>query len=389
MTETAKIIPLRAPELAPEPEEEKRTRRAFGHVRQLPSGMFQASYKGTDGKRHLAPVTFHRRSDAGRWLDMRHAELLEHRWKPAPPEEPKPLTFAEYSTTWLAERDLKPRTRSEYKKLMRPLVEYFGDAQLRDVTSADVKRWYGTLDPNKKSARAHLYALLRSMFAQADADELVDANPCRLKGASSAKREKRIRPATIGELTALTEALPERYQALVMLAAWCALRFGELTELRRNDIDIQDAQTAVIMVRRAVTWPNASTPVVGDPKSDAGIRDVAVPPHIIPMLEHHLDNFAQPGPNGLLFPNTAGQHMHHGSMYKVFGRARTIAGRPDLRFHDLRHTGATMAARSGATLAELMQRLGHSTVGAALRYQHAANDRDREIAAALSRMAGR
>lgn len=68
--------------------------------------------------------------------------------------------------------------------------------------------------------------------------------------------------------------------------------------------------------------------------------------------------------------------------------ARDAAGRPDLRFHDLRHTGAVLAAATGATLAELMARLGHSTAGAALRYQHAAAERDKVIAAALSKLAG-
>jgi integrase len=67
---------------------------------------------------------------------------------------------------------------------------------------------------------------------------------------------------------------------------------------------------------------------------------------------------------------------------------REAAGRPDLRFHDLRHTGATLAAATGATMAELMRRLGHSSPGAAMRYQHAADDRDQAIAGALSEFAG-
>src|SRR5665811_83774 len=66
--------------------------------------------------------------------------------------------------------------------------------------------------------------------------------------------------------------------------------------------------------------------------------------------------------------------------------ARNAAGREDLRWHDLRHTGAVLAAQTGATLAELMGRLGHSTPAAAMRYQHAARDRDTEIAKALSAM---
>ncbi|WP_460704057.1 tyrosine-type recombinase/integrase [Luteococcus sediminum] len=89
----------------------------------------------------------------------------------------------------------------------------------------------------------------------------------------------------------------------------------------------------------------------------------------------------------MLFPNTEGAHLHHGSLYKVFKPARAAAGRPDLRWHDLRHTGATMAAQAGATTKELMTRLGHSTVGLAMRYQHAAAERDAELAQRLSEMA--
>ena len=135
--------------------------------------------------------------------------------------------------------------------------------------------------------------------------------------------------------------LPERYRALVVTAAWCALRFGELTELRRHDIQLaDDNNSGWLHIRRAVIWPTPHTPVVTTPKSAAGVRDVAIPPHVIPLLRAHLSEYALPGADGLAFPNTEGKHMHHGSLYKVFKRARRDIGRPDLRFHDLRHTGA-------------------------------------------------
>ena len=76
--------------------------------------------------------------------------------------------------------------------------------------------------------------------------------------------------------------------------------------------------------------------------------------------------------------------MHPRTFGKRFDAAREAAGRPDLTFHALRHTGAVLAAQSGATLADLVARLGHSTPNAAMRYQHAASDRDRTIADALS-----
>jgi integrase len=112
-----------------------------------------------------------------------------------------------------------------------------------------------------------------------------------------------------------------------------------------------------------------------------------IPPHLLPALTEHLKAHTQLGAQGLLFPAGHGGHLVPSTLYGVFYPAREAAGRPDLRFHDLRHTGATLAAATGATLAELMARLGHSTPGAAMRYQHASADRDRVIADALSKLA--
>lgn len=176
--------------------------------------------------------------------------------------------------------------------------------------------------------------------------------------------------------------MPERYQLMVLLAAWCGLGFGEITELRRKDIDLTNG---VVKIRRAVVRVEGEF-IVGTPKSDAGTRDVNIPPHLLPAVKAHLTSNITGGRDGLLFPAAGDptQHLAPATLYRVFDKARETAGRPDLRFHDLRHTGAVLAASTGATLAELMARLGHSTAGAAMRYQHAAQDRDRVIADALS-----
>ena len=125
---------------------------------------------------------------------------------------------------------------------------------------------------------------------------------------------------------------------------------------------------------------------VATPKTKAGMRDVHIPPHVLPSAKEHLQEFTGSGPEDLLFPALSGGHMHPRTFGKAFDKARAAAERPDLHFHDLRHTGAVLAAQTGATLAELMARLGHSTPGAAMRYQLAAADRDRAIAEALSKM---
>jgi len=187
------------------------------------------------------------------------------------------------------------------------------------------------------------------------------------------------------ELRTIVEELPNRYKLMALLAARCALRFGELAELRRGDIDLR---TNRVKIRRGVVRVDGKF-IVGPPKSDAGIRDVAIPPHLVPSVKDHLSDHTAPGRDSLLFPAAAdgNHHMAPSTLYKVYYPAREAAGRKDLRWHDLRHTGAVLAAQTGATLAELMGRLGHTTPGAAMRYQHAAADRDTEIARRLSELA--
>jgi len=196
--------------------------------------------------------------------------------------------------------------------------------------------------------------------------------------AGASKKVHTTKVASLAELEVMVGAMPFRYRAMVLLAAWCGLRFGELAELRRGDVDLE-ART--VRVERAVTSRDGQV-FVGDPKSQAGKRTVSLPPHLVPVLEEHLSGT---GPDGaLLFPAHRGGHLAATTLHPHWKTAREAAGRPDLRFHDLRHTGATLTAATGATLADLMQRLGHSTSSAAMRYQHAAADRDRAIAEALS-----
>jgi len=178
--------------------------------------------------------------------------------------------------------------------------------------------------------------------------------------------------------------MPARLQMMTLLAAWCALRFGELAELRRGDVNLD---RGVLDIRRGVVGLKGGR-IIGTPKSDADTRTVSIPPHLIEPLRVHLTELAQRGADGLLFPSVNGKHLATRTLYDSFYPAREAASRPDLRFHDLRHTGAVLAAATGATLADLMHRLGHSTASAAMRYQHASEQRDQDIAAKLSELAG-
>jgi len=345
-----------------------RTTGTFGSVDKLATG-YRARYFGPDGRRYKAPTLFQTKKDARSWLSLRQAEIIEKAWRPPGAEQAQAprLTFKTYARRWLAHRDLKDRTREHYEKLLDDHIEpAFGALPIASITTDDVRAWHSKMGTSTPTLRAHAYGLLRTIMGSAASDGKITTNPCVIRGAGSAKRVHKIRPATLPELAALAAAMPEHQRALVLLAAWCALRFGELTELRRGDIVIgqdepdepggEPQRWGVIRVERAVVRTEAGF-MVTTPKSDAGIRDVAIPPHLLPVVEDHLERFVGPEKTALLFPAAHGGHLAPASLYRSFYKARAEAGRPDLRFHDLRHSGAVLAAATGATLAELMGRL--------------------------------
>lgn len=367
-----------------------RTRRAFGYIRRLPSKRYQASYTGPDLQRHTAPDTFETKLDAEAWLTDERRTVAAGGWiapggRAAAALAAAPPTLAEYADGWLSSRALKPSTRSHYGQVLaKHISPGLGHLPLPSITPTTVRQWHTALGPGTPTKRAHAYALLRTILGTAVSEQLIPLNPCVLRAAGNTKTVHKSRPATLTELAVVVEHMPEHLRLAVLIAAWCGLRQGEIVELRRSDIDLK---ANVVHVRRAVVRVPGQPPIVGSSKSDAGIRDVAIPPHLAPEFKRHLSEHVTFGRDALLFPGRdSGEQLASSTLYRWYYPAREAAGRPDLRWHDLRHTGATLAAATGATLAELMSRLGHSTVGAAMRYQHAASDRDQVIAAALSAM---
>lgn len=360
----------------------------FGSVDKLATG-YRARYFGPDGRRHKAPVLFLTKTDARAWLAQRHSEIVAQQWTPPQAVEVHKTTFTEYADQWLATRQvagrpLKDRTREHYQALLDDhITGTFGALPIASITADDVRGWYARTLTDKPTMRSHAYGLLRTIMATAASDGKISANPCTIRGAGTAKRVHKVQPATVGEIGTIADAMPAQWSLMVLLAAWLAMRFGELTELRRKDIDLS---AEVVRVRRAVVRTDDGFKVT-TPKSDAGIRDIAIPPHLIPAIEAHLSKHVGSKPDSLLFSAVGGGHLAPATLYRRFYTARAEAKRDDLRWHDLRHSGAVLAAATGATLAELMARLGHSTPQAAMRYQHAAQGRDRQIAKLLSAIA--
>ena len=251
--------------------------------------------------------------------------------------------------------------------------------------------------------RTHAYSLLKAIFRTAVARKVVKESPVSVEGATSRAAPKEITLLTVAQVQELADAMRPQHRLMVLLAAWCSLRFGELTGLRRRDLHLSEDFT-----EGTITVEQAAVTVAGErllttPKSLAGHRTIYLPPHLIEDVRQHLDTYTRSDPDSLVFPGADGRPLTPGQVYghaprfdrrgkqkhpgNGFYKAHHQIGRPDFRFHDLRHFAATMAAISGATTKELMQFAGHSDIHVAMRYQEAVNDRKKDLAKRMTALA--
>jgi integrase len=326
-----------------------------------------------------APFTFPLKRDGARWLALTEAEMLSGAW--LDPEAGR-VPFTDYAQVWIAERPgLRPKTIQLYRYLLRRHIAP-GFTAVGTITDADVRRWRADLIAGGVSlvTTAKAYRLLKAILATAVEDGLIRRNPCRLKGAGNEPSPER--PLlTIAQVYSLADACGPRYYAMILLACFCGLRWGELVALRRRDVDID---TATVRITRQLTEVNGQAPFFAPPKTAAGRRVVIVPAPVLPAVEDHLTVHALPGPDGLLFTSPGGQLCRH-SVFRnrVWIPAVTATGLTGVHFHDLRHAGNNLAAEAGANLRELMERMGHASSRAALIYLHSTPDRQRALADAI------
>ena len=363
----------------------KARRRRFGALRELPSGQWQARYRGPDGVMRPADKTFPSKTDAEVWLTRKEAEILDGQW--INPDAGKVL-LSDYGAAWIEERpNLRPKTIQLHRYLLRRhIAPHFEAKTVAEVKEAHIRRWRKELLDSKVSVvtTAKAYRLLKAILNTAVDDGIIRRNPCRIKGAGLEKSPER--PVlTIPEVFALAEVIDPRYSALVLLGTFGSLRWGELAALRRRDIDLA---VCTIRVERQLTEMPGGGYAYGPPKSDASVRTVSIPNLVVPRIRWHLSQFAKQDPEALVFTAPTGTPLRHGNFRRRFWLpALKAAGLPMIHFHDLRHTGNTLTADAGANLRELMERMGHSTTRAALVYLHSTSERQRAIANAVDKAA--
>jgi integrase len=333
----------------------------------------------------VAPETFGGKRAAGERLSLKEAELLRGEW--LNPDLQR-IALKDFGKRWIEERPgLRPRTVDLYRLLFRKHIEpYLGRVNLGDLDTARVRQWRARLLAKGVSATvaAKAYRLLRAILMTAVDDGILARNPCRIRGAGTEHAPER--PVlSVAQVFALATLLPKPYGLMALVATFASLRWGEVTALRRRDAIVEAGALRIssAFVRRY------SGPVErGAPKSRAGDRVVALPKPIMDALVRHLDEKVKPIEAALIFTGDRGGPISRNNFNKRVKWTESVAavGAPGLHFHDLRHTGNTLAAESGASLRDLMTRMGHDSMRAALIYQHRTQGADRRIADAMEHL---
>lgn len=384
----------------------------FGTVTLTRAGNYRAYYRRADTV-HNAGRQFGTVKLAELWLAAEKRLIDLGEWTP-PAErraqvERESVTFGDYARRWLDTRQvhgrpIKDATRQLYRSYLRVHLQGMDARRLTEITRTDWERWYADLLPGRDVGRARVYAFARSILTSAVDDGILTDNPLRIRGAGSAGHDATgLELFTSAEIDALAGAMKPAHRLAVMLAAWCGLRFGEISGLQRRDFTLPKGAPAVLHVRRGVVTVDRLRRYETT-KTEGSVRDVPIPPFLLPEIRDHLRRHAQPGKDGLLFPGrdggliTPGQLIgtrsckaHMGSKGKrVKARKATgyylaaeTVGRPDLSFHKLRHFYGTTLAAHGSTMRETMAAMGHRTTAAAMRYQHAGRDRLAELGVML------
>ncbi len=277
---------------------------------------------------------------------------------------------------------LAPSTKARYGQIVRTyLLPEFGTTPITEMTRGVVRRYFARLTREGKTPGTvrKVHTVLSAIMSEAVELELLPVNPCtRMRGLPAVRTEERV-VLTAEQVRTLAERIPQHFRLLIYMAAYTGLRAGELAGLRRKDVDLL---RGVVQVRQALK--QLDPPVFGGTKTGK-TRTVTLPKFLRAMLTDHLAGPIPGGANAdaLVFTSPEGGIMRHGLfMRRVWyptikgdNKRKIKAALPTelhgLRFHDLRHTCASLFIAQGAHPKIIQERLGHASITTTMdRYGH-------------------
>lgn len=289
--------------------------------------------------------------------------------------------FAEYAEEWLASAvDLRPKTSERYRSVLDAyLLPRWGSTPVTQISYGDVQRYVrDLLRAGPTPATRHgcapntvkkVVLVLKLALSYAVRDGALRVNP--VAGVSLPQADTRD-PLflTADQVDDLAEECGPRWATLIRFAAYTGLRAGEIAALRVRHLDLLRGRVRVV---ESVAELDHGL-VTGEPKSKASRRTVALPRFLVEALVQHLGTRAS-NPDAYVFTAANGSPLRHGNFYaRVFRPAVARALPPELaacRFHDLRHTCASLLVEQGAHPKAIQERLGHSSIQMTLNtYSH-------------------
>ncbi|MEW6546303.1 MAG: tyrosine-type recombinase/integrase [Bacillota bacterium] len=310
---------------------------------------------------------------------------------------PRNLTLGQYLDEWLeAVRDsVRPQTLRVWRSHLKHWKETLGRVPLADLSALDVQRALGELSSRLSDrSRRTVFTVLRAACRQAvkwgligrcptDAVKLPAAGP-RQMGVWDEEQVVRFLDAAQGT----------RCYTLFHVALTTGMRLGELLGLTWDDVDLNRGE---ILVRRSLFLPVRGEPVWQDPKTPGSRRKIPIDGGTARVLwqwkKRQAEERLRAGPGwhdyNLVFATARGRPLDSSYVAKVLKSAAARAGVQPLRFHDLRHTHATLLFRQGVHPKVVSERLGHSSVALTLdTYSHLLPDTQREAVRAVERALG-
>ena len=229
-----------------------------------------------------------------------------------------------------------------------------------------------------KTRQRQAYALLKGIMATAERDGLIGKNPCQIQGAGQVKTTER--PLiSLADFARLVDAHPADLRPVLHAAFGAHLRLGEVVGLERRDLDVK---AGTLDVKEQVIYSRTAGEIRTQTKTDS-TRTVDLPSYTVDVLQAYLKTVPKALPTAPLFVRADGRTLTRAQVQHAWNKAREAVGLPQYHFHDIRHSGLTLSAQTGATVRELMHRAGHSTSAASLKYQHVAQERGKEIAGGM------
>ncbi len=261
-------------------------------------------------------------------------------------------TFAEFADKWLEVRIVRPTTLRRDKSIVNTYLRpAFAGALLNAITVEDIRTLLARVTKERSSSTSRrLLAVLGKIFTDAVKSDYVRQNPIeKLDRGDKPQVRKNFHAVDLGELLTLLEALPGRWATFSLVATLTGLRWGEIVSLEWSDLDFTVGK---IHVRRATP---AGTKGPQGPKSLASQRSIDL---LQPVQQALLD---MPRRGRLVFPGARGGPLNHGWFHRGVWRPTVRALRSSLRFHDLRHSFASLLLAWGEPILYVSQQLGHSS----------------------------